>query len=106
VALLRDDAKTTGGLPLFAPLDLVFSEHNVVQPDVVFFSCERRHLVKDSEVTRAAPNLAVEVLSESSADDPRPGVHYRPDVCRPTILVVGVNGRVTERFPRAPGAPS
>jgi Uma2 family endonuclease len=44
----------------------VFSEHNVVQPDVVFFSCERRHLVKDSEVTRAAPNLAVEVLSEST----------------------------------------
>jgi Uma2 family endonuclease len=62
--LLRDYAKTTGGLALFAPLDIVLSEHDVVQPDVVFFSRERRHLVKDWEVTRAAPDLAVEVLSE------------------------------------------
>jgi len=65
-ALLRDYAKTTGGLALFAPLDIVLSEHNVVQPDVVFFSRERRHLVKDWEVTRAAPDLAVEVLSKST----------------------------------------
>jgi Uma2 family endonuclease len=64
--LLRDYADETGGLTLPAPLDIVFSEHNVVQPDVVFFSGERRHLVKDWEVTRSAPDLAVEVLSEST----------------------------------------
>jgi len=61
--VLRSYAQATGGLALFAPLDIVFSEHNVVQPDVVFFSRERRHLVKDWEVTRVAPDLAVEVLS-------------------------------------------
>jgi len=64
--LLREYAKTTGGLALSAPLNIVLSEHNVVQPDVVFFSPERRQLVKDWEVTRSAPDLAVEVLSEST----------------------------------------
>ena len=44
----------------------MLSEHNVVQPDVAFFSRERRHLVTDWEVTRAAPDLAVEVLSQST----------------------------------------
>jgi len=58
--LLREYAKTTGGLALSAPLNIVLSEHNVVQPDVVFFSPERRQLVKDWEVTRSAPDLAVE----------------------------------------------
>lgn len=64
--LLRDYAKTTGGLALFSPLDIVLSEHDVVQPDVVFFSRDRRHLVRDWEVTRSAPDLAVEVLSDST----------------------------------------
>ena len=62
--LLRDYAERAGGVTLIAPLDIVFSEHNVVQPDVVFFSRERRHLVKDWEVTRAAPDLAVDVLAK------------------------------------------
>jgi len=64
--LLREYAKATGGLALFAPLDIVLSEDNVVQPDVVFFARERRHLVTDWDVTRAAPDLAVEVLSQST----------------------------------------
>src|SRR5256885_12587680 len=58
--------KATGGVVVPAPFDIVFSEHNVVQPDVVFFRAERRHLVKDWEVTRAAPDLAVEVLSRNT----------------------------------------
>src|SRR5882672_6989809 len=48
------------------PLDIVFSEHNVVQPDVVFFRKERRHLIDMMQATRAAPDLAVEVLSRST----------------------------------------
>lgn len=58
--------RATGGLVFDVPIDIVFSEHNVVQPDVVFFRKERRHLVQDWEVTRAAPDLAVEVLSRST----------------------------------------
>src|SRR5262245_36922448 len=64
--LLRRYADVAGGLMHHAPLDIVLSEHNVLQPDVLYFSKARRHLVKDWEVTRAAPDLAVEVLSQST----------------------------------------
>jgi Uma2 family endonuclease len=49
-----------------APLDIVLSEHNVVQPDLLYFRPERRHVIQDWEATRAAPDLAVEVLSRST----------------------------------------
>lgn len=58
--------RATGGIVVGAPLDIVFSEHNVLQPDIVFFCSERRHLLHDWEATRAAPDLAVEVLSRST----------------------------------------
>ena len=55
-----------GGLMFDVPIDIVFSEHNVVQPDVVYFRQERRHVIDMMETTRAAPDLAVEVLSPST----------------------------------------
>lgn len=64
--ILRDYERHTGGLGFWVPIDIVFTEHNVVQPDVVFFRKERRHLVQDWEVTRSAPDLVVEVLSRST----------------------------------------
>ena len=65
--LLTDYRRRSGGMALVAPLDIVFDEHDVVQPDVVFFRAERRHLVQPYAVTRAAPDIAVEVLSPSTA---------------------------------------
>ena len=65
--LLNDYRRRSGGLALVAPLDIVFDEHDVVQPYVVFFRAERRHLVQPYAVTRAAPDIAVEVLSPSTA---------------------------------------
>ena len=65
-AILLEYERSTGGIVVDAPFDIVFSEHNVVQPDIVFFRAARRHLVDDWEVTRAAPDLAVEVLSRST----------------------------------------
>ncbi len=65
--LLNDYRRRSGGVALVAPLDIVFDEHDVVQPDVVFFRAERRHLVQPYAVTRAAPDIAVEVLSPSTA---------------------------------------
>src|SRR5467141_3201104 len=50
----------TGGVVFCVPIDIVFSEHDVIQPDVVFFRKERRHLIQDWEATRAAPDVAVE----------------------------------------------
>ena len=64
--ILRDYESAAGGLVFRAPLDIVLSEHNVVQPDVLYFREERRGLIKDWEATRAAPDLAVEVLSRST----------------------------------------
>ncbi len=60
-------ASVSGGIALAAPLDIVFDEYDVVQPDVVFFRAERRHLLQPDAVTRHAPDIAVEVLSPSTA---------------------------------------
>ena len=64
--LLWKYSEVHGGIAITAPLDIVFSEYNVLQPDVVFFSAARRHLVKLTEVIRDNPDLVVEVLSPST----------------------------------------
>ena len=46
--LLHEHARTSGGVALAAPLDVVFDEYDVLQPDVLFFRAERR-LSGDSE---------------------------------------------------------
>ena len=69
--LLREHTAAAGGIVLAAPLDIVFAEHDVVQPDVVFFRAERRHLVQPDAVTRHAPDIVVEVLSPSTASTDR-----------------------------------
>ena len=64
--ILRDYERRLGGLVFCVPIDIVLSEHNVVQPDVVYFREERRHVIDMMAATRAAPDLAVEVLSRST----------------------------------------
>ena len=56
-----------GGLAIISPIDIVFSEYDVVQPDVVFFMPSRRHLVQLDAPIRQPPDLAIEVLSPSTA---------------------------------------
>ena len=41
-AVLREYERATGGLMFHAPFDVVLSEHDVIQPDVVFFRRERK----------------------------------------------------------------
>ena len=67
VALLAEHRRSSGGLAVTAPFDVVFGEHDVVQPDIVFFRAERVHLLDPNAVTRVAPDLVVEVLSPSTA---------------------------------------
>ena len=69
--LLAEYSNVHGGLAITAPLDIVFTEYDVLQPDIVFFSGERRHLVKLDEVIRHAPDLVVEVLSPSTESTDR-----------------------------------
>jgi Uma2 family endonuclease len=54
------------GEVLPAPCDLVLSETDVVQPDIFFIAKERREIVGEKYVS-AAPDLVVEILSESTA---------------------------------------
>jgi Uma2 family endonuclease len=53
------------GRVLFAPLDFVFDQHNVAQPDLVFISNERSGLIGDTYIS-GAPELVVEILSPST----------------------------------------
>ena len=48
------------------PIDIVFSEYDVLQPDVVFFGPSRAHLVDLDRAIRHAPDLCVEILSPST----------------------------------------
>ena len=66
-AVLNDYGRRSGGRAVTAPFDIVFDEYDVVQPDVVFFRAERSHLVHLDLETRAGPDIAVEVLSPSTA---------------------------------------
>jgi Uma2 family endonuclease len=53
------------GRVYFAPLDVLFSEHNVAQPDLVFISREREGILAEPNV-QGAPDLVVEILSPST----------------------------------------
>jgi Uma2 family endonuclease len=62
---LADIADGNGGITLVAPLDVFLADHSVVQPDVLYLSKDRRHLL--GERLEGAPDLLVEVLSPGSA---------------------------------------
>lgn len=47
---------------------MVFDEHNVVQPDVVYVRPERRLHALRGDAVHGAPDLVVEVLSSSTRD--------------------------------------
>lgn len=69
--VLRDFVLRNGlGEVLDAPLDVVLSPHDVVQPDVMFISHERRHIITDENI-QGPPDLVVEVLSPSTAERDR-----------------------------------
>ena len=53
------------GEVFFAPLDVLLSEHDVVEPDLLFVATDRSAIVTPANV-RGAPNLVLEVLSPAS----------------------------------------
>ncbi len=58
------------GMVYVAPFDVVLSDTNVVQPDLLFVSNERASRIGERAVA-GAPDLVVEVLSPGTADRDR-----------------------------------
>lgn len=68
---LEEYTRPYGGIVLYAPLDIVLTEYDVVQPDLLLFTRERAHLINPKKVTRQAPDLTIEILSPSTAANDR-----------------------------------
>ena len=54
------------GVVCSAPFDVVLSDTDVVQPDLLFVSRERLHIITEDNI-QGAPDLAVEILSPSTS---------------------------------------
>jgi Uma2 family endonuclease len=55
------------GKAYVSPIDVVLSEHNVLQPDIVYISKQSQGIIQEANIS-GAPDLVVEVLSPSSID--------------------------------------
>ncbi len=65
---LREYVRSNGlGKVMLAPVDVVLSEEDVVQPDILFISSARLGILTEDNV-RGAPDLVIEILSQSTAD--------------------------------------
>ena len=91
------------GTMFFAPLDVILSNFDVVQPDLIFVFSERAHIIGD--YIRGAPDLLVEILSPSTAGYDRTtkrnlyarhgvGEYWLidPYAKTATVLMLGANG--------------
>lgn len=65
--LLNYVRRNNSGELLYAPCDVVLSEEDVVQPDILFVSKDRRAIIKE-ECIKGAPDLVIEILSPSTAE--------------------------------------
>ena len=58
------------GKAYIAPFDVIFTDTDVAQPDVIFVSNERAHIITEDNI-RGAPDLVIEILSPSTANRDR-----------------------------------
>jgi Uma2 family endonuclease len=69
--VLSEFTARAGGEVFMAPFDIVLSEYNVVQPDVIYFAPESARRIRPEEHVRFPPDAAFEVLSPSTARNDR-----------------------------------
>lgn len=55
------------GKVINAPVDLQLSTHDIVQPDLVVVTRERKHILTPTKI-KGVPDLVVEILSASNSD--------------------------------------
>jgi Uma2 family endonuclease len=67
ILVLGDYAKQHGGRVFPSPIDVVFSQVDAVQPDVVYVGPDQLSIIGPKNL-QGAPSLLVEVLSPSSSD--------------------------------------
>ncbi len=66
--LLWDFVKKNGlGIVVHAPVDVVLTSEDVLQPDILFISNERRHIITKKNVN-GAPDLIIEILSPATQE--------------------------------------
>ena len=53
------------GRIFLSPVDVVFTRHDVVEPDLVFVAGDQTHIMTDANI-QGAPALVVEILSQST----------------------------------------
>ena len=58
------------GQVFLAPTDVVLSDTDVVQPDILFVSSERAHIITEDNI-QDAPDLVIEILSPGTAERDR-----------------------------------
>ena len=54
----------------YAPLDIIFDETNILQPDIIFISNENKNIITEKGVF-GSPDLVIEVLSPSTKEKDR-----------------------------------
>ena len=62
--------KQSLGEVFYAPIDVVFSDTDVLQPDILFISTDRFGIITEDNI-QGAPDLVIEILSPSTADRDR-----------------------------------
>ncbi|MFI5179515.1 MAG: Uma2 family endonuclease [Vicinamibacterales bacterium] len=97
------------GTVLAAPMDVLLSRHDIVQPDLLFVSTARAAIITEKNI-QGAPDLVIEILSEDREHDlvtkrrlyARYGVteYWIVDPEHKAVLVLRRSGRT--RFFRAP----
>ncbi len=60
-------ARKSGGIALFAPMDVVLSDDTILQPDLLYVAPHRRTIIKQR--VEGPPDLVIEIISGTSRRD-------------------------------------
>jgi Uma2 family endonuclease len=65
--LLFKTARKTGSRTVLSPMDVILSDDTILQPDLLYISKARRHIIKQR--VEGAPDLVIEIISGTSRRD-------------------------------------